>query len=339
MKNKANYIILAVAAVIFLFMVFSFGIDKIAQNLLRIGWYFIPITGVWFFVYLCNAVAWRFIIDRPDIPFKQIFSVTISGYAINYITPLFHLGGEPYRVYALKDTLGLNRAVSVTISYVMLHFLSSFLIWIAGVVVALLFIPLPDVLFVILLISLFVFGFVVWLFIKGYKNGVTKSFASFFVKLPLLKKFSSKVGEKEAILREIDDNTKELYQNRKKDFIAANFFEVLSRVVATLEYFFIMKAIGLDPTLLEAFIINAGLGLIANMFFVVPFELGVKEGGLYTIMGFLKYTPSIGIFVGIVNRIRELFWIMIGLALIYYTGRKNDRKELKSILYDESNIV
>lgn len=339
MKNKVNYIILAVAAVIFLFMVFSFGIDKIAQNLLRVGWYFIPITAVWFFVYLCNAVAWRFIINRPDIPFKQIFSVTISGYAINYITPLFHLGGEPYRVYALKDALGLNRAVSVTISYVMLHFLSSFLIWIAGVVVALLFIPLPAVLFVILLISLFVFGFVVWLFIKGYKNGVTKSFASFFVKLPLLKKFSSKVGEKEAILREIDDNTKELYQSRKKDFIAANFFEVLSRIVATLEYFFILKAIGLNPTMLEAFIINAGLGLIANMFFVVPFELGVKEGGLYTIMGFLKFTPSIGIFVGIVNRIRELFWIMIGLVLVYYTGQKKNRKELKSILYDESNIV
>lgn len=339
MKNKANYIILAVAAVVFLFMAYTFGIDKIAQNLLRIGWYFIPITGVWFFVYLFNAVAWRFIINRPDIPFKQVFGVTISGYAINYITPLFHLGGEPYRVYALKDTLGLNRAVSVTISYVMLHFLSSFLIWIAGVAVLLLFIPLPAVLFIILFISLFVFGFVVWLFIKGYKNGVTKSFASFFVKMPLLKKFSSKVGEKEAILREIDDNTKELYQNRKKDFIAANFFEVLSRVVATLEYFFILKAIGLNPTLLEAFIINAGLGLIANMFFVVPFELGVKEGGLYTIMGFLKYTPSIGIFVGIVNRIRELFWIMIGIVLIYYTGRKNNRKELKRILYDESNII
>ena len=339
MKNKVNYIILAVAAVIFTYMIYSFGLDNILNYLQRIGWYFIPITGVWLFVYLCNAVAWRYIINRPDVPFLQILNVTISGYAINYITPLFHLGGEPYRVYALKDTLGTNRAVAVTISYVMLHFLSSFLIWIIAVVVMLLFMPLSPVLLILLIISLFVFSFVVRAFLKGYENGITKAFASFFVRLPLLNKYSDQVGKKEAILHEIDENTNELYRNRKKDFLAANFFEVLSRVIATLEYFIILKAMGFHPTILESFIINAGLGLIANMFFVVPFELGVKEGGLYTILGFLKYTPSIGIFVGIVNRLRELFWIMIGLVLIFFSGQRQNHKKLKSILYDESNIV
>lgn len=338
MKNKGKIIVLIIGALIFGYMVYSFGVDNIFRNLERIGWYAFPIVGIWAVVYVCNAVAWRFIINKPEIPFLNILSVTISGYAINYMTPLFHLGGEPYRVFALKDALGTHKAVSVTISYVMLHFLSSFLIWIAALFVILIYIPMTAVLFSFVLISFAVFLFVIYLFLQGYKHGITKKFASFFIKLPLLNKYGGEVEKKEAILTEIDGHIKELYRERKAGFLFANFFEVLSRIAATFEYYFILKAVGYQPTIVEAFIINAGLGLIANMFFVVPFELGVKEGGLYAIMGFLKYTPSIGIFIGIVCRLRELFWILIGLVLIMFTGGRRNNN-LKGVIYDESNIV
>jgi hypothetical protein len=320
-------------------MIYSFGIDNILKNFIKVGWYFIPIVGTWVFVYLCNAIAWRFIINEPEIPFVNILSVTISGYSLNYMTPFFHLGGEPYRIMVLKDFLGTTRAISVTISYLMLHFLSSFLIWITAVIIILFLMPLSILSYCFFSLSLLIFGYVVFLFIKGYKNGVTKAFASFLVKLPLLNKFESEVENKEAILNDIDKNTRELYQFRKQSFLAANFFEYLSRVITTFEFYFILKAVGFNPTLLEAFIINAGLGLIANMFFIVPFELGVKEGGLYAVLGFLNYTPSMGIFVAIVNRLRELFWILVGLLLILLTKNKSQNKKIKNIIYDESNIV
>jgi uncharacterized membrane protein YbhN (UPF0104 family) len=155
----------------------------------------------------------------------------------------------------------------------------------------------------------------------------------------MLNKFSGAVEEKNAILHDIDTNTAELYRFRKASFIAANIFEYLSRLVATFEFYFILKAVGFNPTILETFIINAGLGLIANMFFIVPFELGVKEGGLYAVLGFLNYTPSMGIFIGIVNRLRELFWILIGLLLILMTNKKSQNKKIKDIIYDEGNII
>ena len=339
MKNKIKYIFLVIGFVFFAYMIYSFGIDNIINDLGKIGWYFIPIIATWAFVYLFNAVAWRFIINEPKLPFPDLLSITISGYALNYMTPFFHLGGEPYRVFALKDYLGVTKAASVTISYLMLHFLSSFLIWITASIIILFMMPLSFLVYGFFILSLFVFGYVVLLFMKGYKQGVTKSFATFLVKLPLLNKLGDKVESKQVILDDIDGITRELYHKRKSSFIAANFFEYMSRVIATVEYFFILKALGFNPTLFETFVINAGLGLIANMFFIVPFELGVKEGGLYAVLGFLHYTPSMGIFVGIVNRLRELFWILIGLLLILLTGRKSASKKLKSILYDESNIV
>jgi uncharacterized membrane protein YbhN (UPF0104 family) len=331
MKDKIKYIFLVLGLLSFLYMIYTFGIGNILFNLNKVGWYFIPIMITWAFVYLFNAAAWKLIINKPDLSYTKILNVTISGYALNYMTPFFHLGGEPYRVLFLKNILGTTRAVSVTISYLMLHFLSSFLIWITAVVLILLLIPLSVMEYSIFLISLIVFGYVVFLFIKGYKNGVTKLFASFIIKLPLFSKFGSRVEKRYELLNDIDENTKELYHNRKTSFLTANILEYFSRVIATVEYYFILKALGFHPDLLETFIINAGLGLISNIFFIVPFELGVKEGGLYVMLGFLHFTPALGIFVGIVIRLRELFWIMVGLLLIMVSGNRQINKNLDTI--------
>ena len=337
MNGKIKIVILIFGLLFFSWLIADFGIMNILTNLQTTGWFFIPIIGTWLVVYLLNAVAWAFIINKPGLSFGNILSVTISGYALNYMTPFFHLGGEPYRALAFKEELGLNKSVSVTISYVMLHFLSSFLIWIAATFVIMFFIPIPKTVVWALSAGLIVFGVVVYFFIKGYKNGVTKSFISLLIKLPLPKKIEAGIKNKEDFLTSVDDNITELLLKRKWSFIAANFFECASRLVATFEFYFILKAIGLNPSIMDAFIINAGAGLISNLLFFVPFELGVKEGGLYAVLGFLSFTPSVGIYVGIVNRLREMVWIFVGLILITFS--KNNNKQNNNLLYDESSII
>ena len=130
-----------------------------------------------------------------------------------------------------------------------------------------------------------------------------------------------------------------MLNNRWKNFIAANFFELVSRLVGTLEFYFILTALGYTPTLLDSFLINAGASIISNLLFIVPFEIGVKEGGLYLTLGLLNFVPLVGVYIGLVNRIRELFWILIGLLLIVLSGEKNPKKEFKKVLNDENYIV
>lgn len=337
MNNKIKIAFLVLGFVFFGWLINDFGIGNIITNLKLTGWYFLPIIGTWLVVYLLNTVAWRYIINEPGMTFRSVLSVTISGYALNYMTPFFHLGGEPYRVLALKDELGLNKSVSVTVSYVMLHFLSSFLIWIAATFVILAYIPVPAAVSFALTAGLVIFSIIVVFFVLGYKNGVTKSFMSLLIKMPLPKKFEEGIKNKENFLDEVDANIKELLHNRKGSFIAANLFECGSRLAATFEFYFILRAIGLTPTIMDAFVINAGAGLISNILFFIPFELGVKEGGLYAVLGFLNFVPATGIYVAIVNRLREMVWILIGLILITLTNNKN--KNSKNILYDESSII
>lgn len=339
MNNKYKSLFFLLGLAFFIYLIFDFGIDKILENIQKTGWYFVPIIGVWIFIYLFNAIAWNYIINDKKIPFSKVFSITISGYALNYMTPFFHLGGEPYKIMALKNYLGTNRSLSVTISYLMLHFLSSFLFWIVAIVAIFFLLPVSGIVYLVLAVCLVLFTAVVYMFLKGYKNGVTKSFAFFITKLPLLKKFEDNVYSKEELLNNVDENIKELLNDRRWNFIAANIFELLSRLVGTLEFYFILSALGYSPTLLDSFLINAGASIISNLLFIVPFEIGVKEGGLYVTLGLLNFVPLVGVYIGLVNRIREFFWILIGLLLIVFSGEKNHKKELKKALSDESYIV
>ncbi|MDR3611502.1 MAG: lysylphosphatidylglycerol synthase transmembrane domain-containing protein [Ignavibacteriaceae bacterium] len=343
MKNKIKYLFLLLGIIFFGFLLMDFGIGNIVVNLEKTGSYFLPIIGVWLFVYLCNAVAFNFIINNKSVSFFRVLSITIRGYALNYMTPFFHLGGEPYRVIALKNNLGLGGALSATISYLLLHFLSSFLFWLIAIIAIFAFIPLNGLGFTVLILCFGLFLIAVFAFLKAYKNGVIKSLSKFIVKMPLFRRFSTSFSSREELLEEVNRDISDLVGKNFRKFLAANFFELLSRFIATLEFYFILRSIGYAPTILDSFLINAGASIISNLLFIVPFELGVKEGGLYLTLGLLKFPPELGIYIGIVNRLRELFWILVGLALISMSGDTvSDKPGIKNSLKaldDGSDII
>jgi uncharacterized protein (TIRG00374 family) len=339
MTKKVKYVFLVLGLCFFAYLVADFGVDKIILNIQKTGWYFTGIIGTWLFVYLLNALAFRQMINVPSLSYRRVLAVTIGGYALNYMTPFFHLGGEPYRVMALKKDIGLAKSLSATLSYLMLHFLSSFVFWFIAIIAILLFQPVSAIGYAVLGVCLIVCVWVILMFVKGYKNGVINSLSKHIVKVPLFKRFSDSVEKKEELLNEVNGNISDLILNRKKDFLLSNVYELLSRFVATLEFYFILHAIGYAPTLLDSFLINAGASIISNLLFIVPFELGVKEGGLYITLKLLHFVPELGIYVGLINRLREMVWILVGLVLIALMKENSNVNKMKGVFPDERKIV
>ncbi|NCQ19188.1 MAG: hypothetical protein COZ80_05530 [Ignavibacteria bacterium CG_4_8_14_3_um_filter_37_9] len=341
MSRKSKIILFAVGIAIFTYLVLDFGLNNVLINLRKTGWYFIPVIGIWAFVYLFNAFSWRLIIGNSTkkIPFYKIVSITISGFAINYITPSIAIGGEPYRIAELKETLGTSKAVSVTLLYTMIHILSSFVFWMLVIVLALVLLTLTSVTKISLIITLIVFSGFVYFFITRHKKGVVKSLLKIFLKIPFIKKIASPLSGKADSLQNIDDQITELYLKRKRDFYLALSWEILARIVSSLENLFILKAIGVDITFSEALFISAVSSFVINLFFFMPLELGSREGGLALVLGSIKMTSSLGIYLGLVNRIRELFWILIGLILIALSGKKINNNLTAEINYDKKYII
>lgn len=318
MNNKVKTILFLAGLVIFVFLINEFGVENILFNIKKTGWWLLPIIAVWFFVYLLNAVAWRSVlkIHRDKISFGEILSISISGFAINYITPIVNLGGEPYKVFALKEKLGTHTAVSSVVLYSMLHFLSSFVFWIIAILLVLFSSSLTSEMQIIFGVAFIVALSGIWFFYSRHKKGIFGSIIKLVPKLPFTKKLTEKLKLKTDSLSIIDNQIIDFYSNSKPDFYTSLFFEVAARFLASVEFLFILLAIGIEITFIEAVYINAFSSLFLNIFFFVPLGLGIREGSLFFIMSILKFSSGIGIYIGLVNRIRELFWILIGLLLI-----------------------
>ena len=113
-----------------------------------------------------------------------------------------------------------------------------------------------------------------------------------------------------------------LFNEKQSVFWLALFIEFVSRIIMSFEFYFILNSIDINISILDAIAINAVSSLIQNILFFMPMGLGAREGSLYLIMESLGLTPMLGIYVSVINRIREFFWIFIGLLLIQITGKR-----------------
>ncbi|GAA4808073.1 lysylphosphatidylglycerol synthase transmembrane domain-containing protein [Olivibacter ginsenosidimutans] len=317
---KVLFFIIGVATLCY--MVYALGLDVIWENIKKTGWWFLPVIGSWLVIYIFNAVAFKAIIQEPDIPssnlhFLTVLKLTISGYAINYITPFVALGGEPYRIMELKPRLGIQKASSSVLLYSLMHMFSHVLFWLASIILILLYVPANTIMITGCLV-MFVTGVVlVYWFSRVYQKGFTLSTFRLLAKIPgLKKKVGAFVAEKQESLKEIDSQITELYAQRRDRFWKSLGFEFIARVVGCLEIYCTARAIGLQMSIIQSLIISSGSSLFANLIFFFPMQLGTREGGLALALKSVGMPASSGIFIGIIMRIRELVWIIIGLALM-----------------------
>ncbi|WP_428667409.1 lysylphosphatidylglycerol synthase transmembrane domain-containing protein [Runella sp.] len=328
MKSATLYKALFLAlGVIFLgYMVHGMGIDVISTNIQKTGFWFIPIIGSWLVIYVLNAFAFKAIIEEPQLPasnlsFRKVLRLTITGYVINYITPFVALGGEPYRIMLLKPALGMRKATSSVLLYSLMHMFSHVLFWLASIVLIVAYVPLSTVMLTgcgIMMVVGVLLGF--W-FIRVYKRGVTVSTFRLLEKIPFVKKKATAFfEEKKDALYEIDEQIRILYAERKPRFYTSLGLEFLARVVGCAEIYFTAQAIGLEMSVVQSLIVSSGSSLFANLIFFFPMQLGTREGGLALALQSIGLSANAGVFIGIVVRIRELVWILIGLLLLRKTN-------------------
>ncbi len=324
MKKSAivNNILFAIGILAVGIMVANIGWQSILKNIEDTGWWFLAVLAVWLVVYVLNAMSWRLIIrnnceEAKRIPFLYILKLTITGYAINCSTPVGLMGGEPYRILELKKYVGTTKATSSVILYSMMHVVSHFLLWMISVLLIAITIPMDEG-----LIGTLVGVFVVCLallvvFFRGYKKGMVVKVFTLLRKLPYIKKWALKFYQNnEEKLQIIDEQIAHLHGNQKRRFYSSLGLELLARVIGCLEIYFIVQAMGFDITFVDSVIVVAFSSLFANILFFSPMQLGTREGGYILALKLLALPANLGFSVSIITRIRELFWIALGMMIM-----------------------
>ncbi|MGE5362795.1 MAG: lysylphosphatidylglycerol synthase transmembrane domain-containing protein [Bacteroidota bacterium] len=331
MLRYVKYILLTMGLFLFYWMIRDFGIGNILLNLRKAGWWIIPAVGIWAAVYMLNSLSFYIILgsERKSLGFLRTAVITISGFAINYITPFASVGGEPFRIFQLKKYIPTHIAVSKVVLYKMIQLFSHFILWLITIPLILALFSLSAEIRVTLIILFFLILSFVYIFLKGHKNGLLDKLYLFLIKIRPGSAMTQKLRSRHDAVLKADENIRELYNERKKAFWMAIAVEFSARLLSSLEFYFIILSLSIPVTLLQTIYINSLSSLVLNIFFFVPLELGVRESGMLLVMQTIYAHTGIGVFIAIMNRIRELFWIFFGLALIPSRERKNFKPEIQ----------
>lgn len=325
-----------IAAVVVMMLTFDVSFSELWEHICKAGYWLIAIVGVWFFVYGINAMAWRCVIngcksEDEHVTFLRIFRLTITGYALNYATPVGGLGGEPYRIMELSRDVSKEHATSSVILYAMMHFVAHFFLWFSSVFLFFTLavtgdVPMSEGIGIVLVIILIFCLAAFYVFSKGYKYGVAITLMKVIGKIPGLKKWSFDFMVKNSeTLKHIDEQIASLHKRDKKAFYSSLALEYLSRIVQSTEILFMLLLFGVDcgggvegiwMTFLYSILILSFMSLFANIIGFLPMQLGVQEGGFVISIAALGLSAALGIFVSIICRVREIIWILIGIMLM-----------------------
>ena len=336
-KQRLNNLFFIVGVIACVVMLFTFDVSfvELWQHLCTAGYWLIPIIGVWVLIYGINAASWWRVIKGVDPEAKVspwvVFKLTISGYALNYATPVGGLGGEPYRIMELSKYVDKRKATSSVILYAMMHSFAHFWFWFSSIFLYLALAVVGDlplnvpISCVLGFIALLFFG-AFYVFSKGYKNGVVLKVLGWIGMIPGLKGWSKRFAERHNdALQNVDKQIAALFSQDKKAFYSSLLLEYLSRWAQSLEVLFMLLLFGVDNgggidgimlTYLHSVLIVGLTTFFANLIGFLPMQIGVQEGGFVLSIAALGLSAALGIFVSIICRVREIVWIFIGIMLM-----------------------
>ena len=309
---------------LFAYLVARIGLGTLAADAARTGWMFLPILLLYGLVYVCNAWAWWLMMaDEPARPpFWRAYAITVSGFSLNFVTPMINVGGEPFKVAAVSQWLGVRRAAGSVVCYQMLHTLAMVLSWLTALGLGAVLLPHDPAVLAALAVAAAVLVGLGALLVSGHRSGVLERLLDVLHRVPLLGRLARLVEPRRAVLAQVDAQIADFYRGNRRRFYQALALEYLSRAIYMAEYWLIFLSVGLDAGYLKAYLIGGLSTLMLNVLFIIPFEIGAKEGSLYLLFRLLGLDPALGVYTAIVSRLRDLVWIACGLTLVWFSGRR-----------------
>ena len=304
-------------------MVYSIGLGNIWTDMKQTGWWYVPIIGMWLIVYMINALSLYIILrdgskETKKIGFFRLLKLTISGFAINYITPFGLMGGEPYKIIELQSELGLQKSTSSVLLSTMMHFVAHFIFWMVSIPLLFFLVPvISDSVEIGIIISTgTTFLLLLWAYRVYTRGGVNRALI-ISSRLPFIgKKIKEYRNGNQEKINQMDELISDLYKNRKRDFFFSLSLEFFARILICVEVILMMQAINRPITFGDSVLIESLQSLISNLFFFMPMQMGAREGGFVIVYGILSIPLAYGVFVSLCKRIRELFWTLVGVVLI-----------------------
>jgi len=277
--------------------------------------------GIIFLVFIFFTWRWNIILNtygyKPN--FWKLFLQRTSAYAISYLTPAAHIGGEPTRIYFLnkEENIRLRDATASVIIDKYFDIVTNTFLILLAFIFALTQDFLPTNTSLILTISIgVVFFILIWFFwaVRNKQGTFSKIFRILYLnKLQFLKGLEPRIVRVEKMLSDF-------FNHRREALFSVISISILLGVLMVLELWVGIYILGYSVTFLQIIIIW-GFGILAYAI-PVPGAFGVYEGVMAVIFSWLGLPLPLAIAFVLILRLRDLTFTAIGAIYILQHGLK-----------------
>jgi glycosyltransferase 2 family protein len=312
-----NLVLLSIAAIFFVWILNEVGWDVLGHYLWQVGWYWPLLLLPYGVVNWLESWSWKYILVDPpaNITVGRLFWLRLGGESLNQLTPTASLGGEPFKASRLQaDGVPLEVASASVVIVKGILVLSLALYIFTGLALAPVY--LPEVAKHMLFLCLAALGLatVGIIFVVVQRRGPCGNSFRFLSRRGWLPHF---LRDQECFLENLDTAMSRFYRQYPSRAVVAFSLFFLSWLLHAVEIYLIFWLLGHPISCGLAVCLDSLAMLFTALGFFIPAAMGVQEGGnILLALGFnLGFT--LGAAFSILRRLREAFWLCLGLVVVW----------------------
>jgi len=303
------------------------GPRKVFNQLVALGWdgfgfLIISILGMFLFW----TIAWLIIMRGYGVtaPITLSFWARIGSFAVSYLTPSMHFGGEPVRALVVERES--NSSYSRIFATIVAERISMMTALVSAILIGALlgiFSKLPkDTLLYLILISLLFVSLLILLIVNFYRKLFL--FSRFIAFLERHLPWGELFEKVEKIVKRLEQEINMAFGQHIKHTFIAFLLDLVATIFMMLRpqiYFYYTQ--GRIFSLIELTMLFALMSILSSMFWITPGGIGISEGGLIGIFAIFGINGSEAVAYSFSVKVIELFFVGIGLALLARYGIMN----------------
>jgi uncharacterized protein (TIRG00374 family) len=306
----------AIGALLFVWVIRKVGFDNVVATFRTANLFWLyTFLAISFSITLTLILRWKFILESQhvDVPFWKISLFKLVGFSFSYLTPTGQLGGEPIRGILLKrEKVPSAAAYSSVLIDKSIELSTHMTFACIGFIFIILNYSLTRNGLVIIASALGAAVVLLTLFYYGILSN-----RGFFSRAYYLLRLNHLLALRkyEQQIRDIEIEIANFFKFHKREFRIALGLSLLSWVFMFCEYETALLTFNYSPSILVLFLVICVIGFAYII--PVPAALGVLEISQASLFTVLNVPVSIGIALGLLIRLRDVLWALIGLAYLF----------------------
>jgi phosphatidylglycerophosphate synthase len=295
------------------YLVRKAGLSKILEGIVSVGWGLLLIIALAGLSHVVRAWAWRLtLLDGRNRPsFVRMFALRLGAEAAGQVGVFGQVLGDGWRVAGLGAQLQLSSRVTSVALDRSLYSLSSTMVTIAGIAAVALLLPLPGK--IALYASIFAFALIATLLlavIAIQRRWAVLSGAA--GALGRLGKIGRWLESKRETIQSVEQELLDFFHHSPAAFWKSFALQMAAQVAAVLEVYLILRFMGRHVVFSSALAIEGLTKLVNVIGMVNPGNGGTYEGGNMLLAKLAGMGGTVGLTLGLIRRVRVLFWSAIG---------------------------